>query len=169
MFCDRYDYSFRFSKELADIVHACLTKDHKKRPDVCDIIRLDCFQMKAKILKIALPLSANKKLYSTINAQIGCAFKNKVEETSLRDEVPPKEENSAPTLPKYLSPRNFYEMKSGTTFSSYRKKEIQLSRKLHNKTGDELIMPEQNRTPRQGHDNPRRAFETHVAGPLSPT
>ena len=44
-----------YSRELADLIHICLTKDPEKRPAISDIIRLPHLQKKANLMKIAIP------------------------------------------------------------------------------------------------------------------
>lgn len=50
------------SKGLATIVTRCLNKKCEQRPTISDIIMMDEFQEKSKLLKITLPAGLNKAL-----------------------------------------------------------------------------------------------------------
>ncbi len=43
------------NKQLADLIQKCLQKKPENRPSITDIIQMETFQNKAKLLKIKLP------------------------------------------------------------------------------------------------------------------
>ena len=51
-----------YSRELADLIHICLTKDPVKRPAITDIIRIPYLQKKANLFKIAIPKELRNRL-----------------------------------------------------------------------------------------------------------